>query len=187
MIHTHAREELTLTRDVHGTEIPSGEPVVLPKGQPVTLTQSLGGAYTILTEFGRMVRIDGKDGDSLGEQYAQAAKESAAPVPDGPFEEAKVWDQLKTVYDPEIPVNIVDLGLVYFCKAAELPEGGHKVEIKMTMTAPGCGMGGIIRDDVVRKVMTVPGVKEADVELVWDPPWDQSRMTDVAKLQLGWI
>ncbi len=106
---------------------------------------------------------------------------------DGPFEEERVWEQLKTVFDPEIPVNVVDLGLIYRCEALPLPDGGHRVEIDMSMTAPGCTMGDVLKEDVRRKVQGVPGVKEVEVQVVWDPPWDASRMSDAARLQLGWM
>jgi len=105
----------------------------------------------------------------------------------GPFEEEKVWEQLRTVFDPEIPVNVVELGLIYRCEATELPEGGYRVEIDMSMTAPGCGMADVIQEDVRRKVRSAPGVREVNVRIVWDPPWDASRMSDAARLQLGWM
>jgi len=108
-------------------------------------------------------------------------------VNDGPFEEEKVWEQLRTVFDPEIPVNVVELGLIYRCEATELPDGGHRVEIDMSMTAPGCGMADVIQEDVRRKVRSAPGVREVNVRIVWDPPWDASRMSDAARLQLGWM
>ena len=188
-------ELATLIRDVLGTQIPSGEKQILPAGAQVTILQSLGGNMTVLAPAGQMVRIDEKDLEALGEDYAEqaaagrAAAEAARsqPANEGQFEMEQVWEQLKTVYDPEIPVNIVDLGLVYSCDASERPLGGKKVDIKMTMTAPGCGMGGVLKDDVERKVRALPGVGEVQVEVVWDPPWDQSRMTDVARLQLGWM
>ncbi len=119
------------------------------------------------------------------ERPGPAAEEPRAI--DGPFEEERVWEQLKTVFDPEIPVNVVDLGLIYRCEALPLPGGGHRVEIDMSMTAPGCTMGDVLKDDVRRKVQGVPGVKEVEVQVVWDPPWDASRMSDAARLQLGWM
>ena len=188
-------EPATLTREVLSTAIPSGEKQVLPAGAEVIILQSLGGNVTVMAPSGSMVRIDEKDLDALGEDYAAAAaaekasaeKANIGPATAGEFEMEQVWDQLKTVYDPEIPVNIVDLGLVYACDATDRPEGGKKVDIKMTMTAPGCGMGGVLKDDVERKVRALPGVGEVQVDVVWDPPWDQSRMTDVARLQLGWM
>ena len=179
-------EPIVLKKDVEGTEIPGGSPVPLQAGTSVMLMQALGGSYTVMTDVGYMVRIDGKDADALGEKYA-VAKSETQPVAEGPFEESQVWDQLKTVYDPEIPVNIVDLGLVYQCQPTKLPDGKYRIDIKMTMTAPGCGMGGVLKEDVRSKVLSLPGVEEAEVEVVWDPPWDQSRMSDAARLQLGWM
>ena len=188
-------EPATLVREVLATQIPSGEKQVLPSGAQVIVLQSLGGNVTVMAPSGQMVRIDEKDLDALGEDFAAAAaaekasqeKVNAGPATAGEFDMEQVWEQLKTVYDPEIPVNIVDLGLVYDCDATDRPEGGKKIDIKMTMTAPGCGMGGVLKDDVERKVRALPGVGSVQVDVVWDPPWDQSRMTDVARLQLGWM
>ncbi|WP_163990747.1 putative Fe-S cluster assembly protein SufT [Pyxidicoccus caerfyrddinensis] len=173
-----------LERDVSATIIPSGDRVSLPAGAELRVMQTLGGNITVQDPYGQLFRIDEKDGAALGEEYAP--KEKAA-ADDGTFNEEQVWEQLRTVYDPEIPVNIVELGLVYACKAEPLPEGGQRVDIQMTLTAPGCGMGPVLVDDVRQKVSSVPGVKEANIDLVWDPPWSQDRMTDVAKLQLGWM
>jgi probable FeS assembly SUF system protein SufT len=173
-----------LERDVSATIIPSGDRVSLPTGAELRVMQTLGGNITVQDPYGQLFRIDEKDGSALGEEYAP--KEKAA-ADDGTFNEEQVWEQLRTVYDPEIPVNIVELGLVYACKAEPLPEGGQRVDIQMTLTAPGCGMGPVLVDDVRQKVSSVPGVKEANIDLVWDPPWSQDRMTDVAKLQLGWM
>jgi probable FeS assembly SUF system protein SufT len=175
---------IVLVRDCEATRIPSGSSLVLPAGTRVTITQSLGGHFTVTTEEGALLRIADKDADALGERAPTAAVQ--APV-EGPFEEEWVWDQLRTVFDPEIPVNLVDLGLIYRCEAMPLPEGGHRVEIAMSMTAPGCGMGDVLKEDVRRKVQGVPGVREVEVEVVWDPPWDASRMSDAARLQLGWM
>lgn len=188
-------EPATVIREVLATQIPSGEKQILPPGAQVIVLQSLGGNVTVMAPTGQMVRIDEKDLDALGEEFAAAAaaekasqeKVSSGPATAGEFDMEQVWEQLKTVYDPEIPVNIVDLGLVYGCDAADRPEGGKKVDIKMTMTAPGCGMGGVLKEDVERKVHALPGVGAVQVDVVWDPPWDQSRMTDVARLQLGWM
>ncbi|HVE85270.1 MAG TPA: iron-sulfur cluster assembly protein, partial [Myxococcales bacterium] len=159
-------EPATLIREVLATQIPSGEKQILPPGAQVIVLQSLGGNVTVLAPSGQMVRIDEKDLDALGEEFAAAAaaeqasreKAGSGPAPAGEFEMEQVWEQLKTVYDPEIPVNIVDLGLVYACDATDRPEGGKKIDIKMTMTAPGCGMGGVLKDDVERKVRALPGV-----------------------------
>jgi len=175
--------QIVLARACPATQIPSGSKVTLPAGTRVTITQSLGGQFTVTTDEGGLYRIAGEDADALGESTAQVA----APMIEGPFEEERVWEQLKTVFDPEIPVNLVDLGLIYRCEAVPLPEGGHRVEIAMSMTAPGCGMGDVLKEDVRRKVQSVPGVREVQVEVVWDPPWDASRMSDAARLQLGWM
>jgi probable FeS assembly SUF system protein SufT len=177
-----------LARDCEVTMIPSGERVTVPAGTEVRVLQTLGGNVTVQGDYGQLMRIDEKDADVLGADYlAQNPKNEQPQAAEGTFDEERVWEQLRTVYDPEIPVNIVELGLVYLCKATPLPEGGHRVEIHMTVTAPGCGMGPVLVDDVRRKVQDLPGVKEVDVQLVWDPPWDQSRMSDVARLQLGWM
>ncbi|HYH97604.1 putative Fe-S cluster assembly protein SufT [Hyalangium sp.] len=180
---------VVLDRECEATLIPSGDRVMLPAGTDLRVMQTLGGNVTVQSEStGQLLRIDAKDAAVLGEEYAPQAKasepESAA---EGTFDEEQVWQQLRTVYDPEIPVNIVELGLVYQCKATPLPEGGQRVDIQMTVTAPGCGMGPVLVEDVRSKVSSVPGVKEAHVELVWEPPWDQSRMTEVARLELGWM
>jgi probable FeS assembly SUF system protein SufT len=174
---------ITLARDCEATRIPSGSRVVLPAGARVTITQTLGGNFTVTTEDGALLRIADKDADALGAPAAAVP----APMVEGSFAEERVWEQLRTVFDPEIPVNLVDLGLIYRCQAVPLPKGGHRVEIAMSMTAPGCGMGDVLKEDVRRKVQSVPGVREVKVEVVWDPPWDASRMSDAARLQLGWM
>ena len=174
---------IVLKRDCQATQIPSGWKMVLPAGTGVTITQSLGGQFTVTTDQGGLYRIADEDADALGERPEAAV----APMIEGTFEEEQVWEQLRTVFDPEIPVNLVDLGLIYRCEAVPLPEGGHRVEVEMSMTAPGCGMGDVLKEDVRRKVQSVPGVKEVQVEVVWDPPWDASRMSDAARLQLGWM
>jgi probable FeS assembly SUF system protein SufT len=174
---------VALSRDCEATRIPSGDPERLAAGTRVEITQSLGGQFTITTDDGGLFRIAGKDADALGQQPAEAA----AAALEGPFDEQRVWEQLRTVFDPEIPVNLVDLGLIYRCQAVPLPDGGHRVEIDMSMTAPGCGMGDVLREDVRRKIQGLPGVREVRVEVVWDPPWDPSRMSDAARLQLGWM
>lgn len=180
---------VVLERECEATLIPSGDRVMIPAGSDLRVMQTLGGNVTVQSvSNGQLLRIDAKDAAVLGEEYAEQPKAPAPePQADAPFEEDRVWEQLRTVYDPEIPVNIVELGLVYQCTATPLPEGGHRVDIQMTVTAPGCGMGPVLQEDVKRKVQSVPGVKEAQVELVWDPPWDQSRMSDVARLELGWM
>ena len=183
------RTPASTLRDVEAVGIPSGERFLIPSGTWLVVQQSLGGQFTAMTERGGLVRIDGKDADALGPEFeAEAASFAAAQAAssEGGFEEEKVWDALRTVYDPEIPASIVDLGLVYLV-AAEPVDGGQKVHVRMTLTAPGCGIGPVLVDDVRRKVLGVAGVKAADVELVFDPPWDPSRMSDAAKLELGFM
>jgi probable FeS assembly SUF system protein SufT len=174
---------IELSRDVSATWIPSGTPVTLKKGERVMITQSLGGSYTVVIN-GNMVRIEGKDADAIGKPVIAAQPELPSD-PKAPVDRQKVWDQMKTCYDPEIPVNIVDLGLVYDCDIKPLDKGGSRIEVKMTLTAPGCGMGETIRRDVESKIKTLPGVSEVDVQLVWEPQWNQSMMSEAAKLQLG--
>ena len=176
---------ITLARDCEATRIPSGSKVMLPAGTRVTITQTLGGHFTVTTEDGALLRVADKDAEALGERAPAAG--APAPMIEGPFEEERVWEQLRTVFDPEIPVNLVDLGLIYRCQAVPLAKGGQRVEIAMSMTAPGCGMGDVLKEDVRRKVQSVPGVREVEVVVVWDPPWDASRMSDAARLQLGWM
>ena len=177
-------EPTTLSRDCEAIVIPYGEKVVLPAGSLVRVMQSLGGTYTVVSEQG-LVRIAGQDADALGQETATASQVSASAVVSAPEVEKLVWDQLKTVYDPEIPVNAVDLGLVYACQITPLPEGGHKAEVKMTLTAPGCGMGPVLQADAESKIKGVPGIQEVEVEIVLDPPWNPSRMAEAAKLELG--
>lgn len=172
-----------LTRDVSATMIPAGTPIVIPKGTEVTITQALGGTYTVMGP-GIMARIGGEDADALG-FAAEAPAAKPRSEHSGPVNIDQVWEQLKACYDPEIPVNIVDLGLVYDCQLTTTPEGGNRVEVKMTLTAPGCGMGGVIAQDAENKIREVPGVDDVHVEIVWDPIWNQSMMSDAARLQLG--
>lgn len=178
------RELITIQRDCEAIQIPSGEKMTLPAGTQVRITQSLGGAYTVTTNIGYMVRIAGKDADALG--LSPEAEPAQAPPAGGEQDTEKlVWEQLKTCFDPEIPVNIVDLGLVYECQVTPLSTGGNKAAVKFTLTAPGCGMGDILRRDIEAKLLGITGVEEAEVEVVLDPPWDVSRMSEEAKLQLG--
>ena len=175
------RKEATVARDVPAREIPSGTPITLKAGDPIIITQSLGGSYTVMTPVGFLARIDGKDADAIGEPVV--VEDAAAD--EGKTTEQRAWDQLKTCYDPEIPVNIVDLGLVYSCALSPRPEGCEKIDVKFTLTAPGCGMGDVLREDIKGKLLTVPGIQEADVQVVFDPPWSLQMMSDAAKLQLG--
>ena len=175
-----SKEQLELSRDVDATQIPSGIPHKLTAGSKVRLMQALGGSYTVITDLGYMARIDAKDADALG----MAPSSTATAEAPGEFSEKLVWDQLRTVYDPEIPVNVVDLGLIYSCQIMPMAEG-NRIDIKMTMTAPGCGMSDVLKADIERKLLSMPTVKELNVEVVFDPPWHPGRMTEGARLQLG--
>jgi len=180
-------KERILSRDVVATQIPSGAPITIAAGTKVHITQTLGGSYTVLIDFG-LARIDGRDADALGEKLTAPAPAAAPAAADaGAPEPEAVWDQLKKVYDPEIPVNIVDLGLVYSMEVEKLPDGGHHVNVSMTLTAPGCGMGPAIAEDARSKVLVVPGVSSADVRLVWEPPWNQSMISEEGKMRLGLV
>ena len=177
-------ESITLARDVEAAVVPVGTKVTLLKGEQAFITQSLGGSYTVIVN-GNMFRIEGKDADALGfEVAAKLAATTGAPVQSGELEK-QVWDALRTCYDPEIPVNIVDLGLIYDCAIAPMGTDSQRADVKMTLTAPGCGMGPMLAQDVQNKLLSIEGIDEANVELVWDPPWNQSMMTEAAKLQLG--
>ena len=180
------QEQAVVNRDVKTIEIPQGTPFLLPAGTRVRITQSLGGSYTVATEYGQLLRLEPQDADAIGREVA------AGPAAGPPGEvagslEDQVWAQLKTCFDPEIPVNIVDLGLVYSCEVTPLPGGGNRVDVKMTLTAPGCGMGPVLASDVKTKVESIPGVEEAEIEVVWDPQWNQNMMSEAARLQLGFF
>lgn len=181
----YGNESIVLRRDVNAILIPEGIHTVLHEGERVSLYQSLGGSYTVITEGGNMVRISGVDADALGEQPVEL--ENLASGTDPEAVEKNVWTVMKTIYDPEIPINIVDLGLVYHCKVAPVAEGQNQVDIIMTLTAPGCGMGPILQGDVELAVKNIPGVESVAVEVVFDPPWSRDMMSESAKLQLGLI
>ncbi|MEI6491116.1 MAG: putative Fe-S cluster assembly protein SufT [Verrucomicrobiota bacterium] len=172
--------DITLSRDCDAVQIPSGHPLVLPAGMSVVVTQSLGGTFTVATPGG-LARIELKDADALGIDPAAASEKVKV---EGTTEQA-VWDQLKSVFDPEIPVNIVDLGLVYDCAITKKDDGSTSVNVKMTLTAPGCGMGPTIAADARGKILSLEGIDDAEVELVWDPPWNQAMITEVGKMKLG--
>ena len=174
-------EHIQLTRDVEAVQIPGGHAVTLEKGWDVVVTQSLGGSFTVqVPSHGGLFRIAGGDADALGKEPV-----AAAPVEAGGGDlEQQVWGVLRTCYDPEIPVNIVDLGLVYDLRIAPA-DGGNRVDVKMTLTAPGCGMGPVLASDVKHKIESLPGIRNAEIEVVFDPAWDRSMMSDAAKLQLG--
>ncbi|MGF1447956.1 MAG: putative Fe-S cluster assembly protein SufT [Opitutales bacterium] len=180
----------TLTRDVEASVIPEGRMMVLPKEGEVTVTHRLGGNFTVLFQHG-LFRIAGKDADALGEAIPEEAAQApaSASAASGPPEKEQLWDALKQVFDPEIPVNIVDLGLVYSLEVQprEGTEQQYTVNVDMTLTAPGCGMGPVIADDARQRVLTVPGVSDAEINLVWDPPWNQEMISEEGKMQLGLI
>lgn len=164
--------------------IPSGEKVLVPQGAHATITQSLGGTYTLITDRGLMVRVSGREVAAIGKTPQDTPEVAAGEFTPEKLEEL-VWEQLKTCYDPEIPVNIVDLGLVYLCDLEHTDDGRIDVKIKMTLTAPGCGMGPVLAGDVKQKIEALSGVRHAEVEVVFDPVWDRSMMSEAARLQLG--
>lgn len=172
---------ILLRRNVEATQIPSGQLVHLPEGTPVTITQSLGGTFTVHASPGGLYRLAAEDADALGREPVEKAE-----VAEGPFSEELLWGALREVYDPEIPVNIVDLGLVYDL-SAEPVDGGElrRVTVQMTLTAPGCGMGPALAADARQRLSVLPGVAEADVRLVWDPPWGPERISSAGRTKLG--
>ena len=179
----HSREPVTLSRDCKAIQIPEGMPALLPEGERVLITQELGGSYTVMTDRGALYRIDQRDADALG-------REAVATDPVLEDEELsledKVWAQLKKCYDPEIPVNIVDLGLIYNLELIDAGEASV-ADIKMTLTAPGCGMGPVLAQDVKNRVEEIRGIREALVDVVFDPPWNQNMMTEAARLETGML
>ena len=171
---------LTLTREIEAIQIPSGNKITLAKDTTVLVTQALGGAYTVhVPHQAGLFRIAGSDADALGKEAT-----AAATTGDGPFDEEKVWAQLRNCYDPEIPVNIVDLGLIYGLEATD-EATGKRINVKMTLTAPGCGMGPSLAADAEQRILGVPGVSSANVELVWDPPWSPERISPAGRETLG--
>lgn len=180
-----ANEAVTLLRDVEAAVVPTGVRVTLMRGEQARITQSLGGTYTVLVN-GNLFRVEGRDADVLGleVQARPAAQPAGAPVTQEALE-GQIWNELKNVYDPEIPVNVVDLGLIYDCHLTPAEAGGFRADVKMTLTAPGCGMGPVLQQDVHDRLVAMHGIREAQVDLVWDPPWSQAMMTEAARLQLG--
>ncbi|HEX4871071.1 MAG TPA: putative Fe-S cluster assembly protein SufT [Nevskiaceae bacterium] len=181
---TPESESVVLTRDVIGVLIPAGTKVELPEGAGATITQALGGSYTVMVQ-GHLFRIDGRDADALG-KTPLAAPTLSAEADDAEIEKA-LWAQLRTCYDPEIPIDIVELGLVYECRLEPLDNDQRRARVRMTLTAPGCGMGDILVNDVKTKALQVPRITEADVELTFDPPWTRDRMSEAAQLQVGFL
>jgi probable FeS assembly SUF system protein SufT len=173
---------IVLKREITATRIPQGEALILPRGTPVIITQALGGSFTVVipSEAG-LYRIDAEHADALGKENAVAPPPGEAS---GPIDEARIWDALKTCYDPEIPVNIVDLGLIYDLRI-DAAERGAKVAVQMTLTAPGCGMGPVIAREAQQKISQLSGVADADVQVVWEPPWSPAMISAEGKKKLG--
>ena len=178
-MNTNEDNRIRLIRDVDANMVPSGDKVTLVAGNLVQITQSLGGNYTIVIN-GNMAQISAKNADALGIEVEMPDSDSISSE----FSEQLIWDQLKTCYDPEIPVNIVELGLIYDLNIKD-GEKGKKIDIKMTLTAPGCGMGPVISDEVDRKINALEDVENVNVELVWEPQWNQGMMSEAAQLELG--
>ena len=181
-MRTHENEPVVIYRDVHAVMVPAGAEVTLKTGQAGYITQALGGSFTVYVD-GNLYRVAGEDADALGKEVVKTPELPPDATEDDILK--AVWDQLRTCYDPEIPINIVDLGLVYECTVSPVENGTRIVNVKMTLTAPGCGMGEILVDDAKDKLERIPTVREARVELVFDPPWDQSMMSEAARLQTG--
>lgn len=180
------QRNVTLTRDCPAVIVPWGTPVVLEAGSEAQITQRLGGTFTVVID-GSMYRIEGKEADALGlerEENGAAVVESGESLTAEQVQ-AAAWDQLATCYDPEIPVDIVNLGLVYGCEVQPLENDRFRIDVKMTLTAPGCGMGTLIADEARDKLLAIPGVDEVEVDLVWDPPWDREMMSEMARLEMG--
>jgi probable FeS assembly SUF system protein SufT len=181
-VYRHEQEPVILQRDVDAIIVPAGVPVKLHAGKTGFITQALGGSFTVYIE-GNLFRIAGQDADALGKEVIVIPE----LPPDATDDDVRqlVWEQMRSCYDPEIPINIVDLGLIYTCEVAGDPDGERVARIQMTLTAPGCGMGEVLVQDVKDKVEIIPTIKRADVELVFDPPWNQTMMTEEARLQTG--
>jgi probable FeS assembly SUF system protein SufT len=179
-------EDVVVSRECEAVQIPHGNIVRIPEGTPAIITQALGGTYTLqIPSLGGLFRVAGRDADAIGRESQGVAAGVPGGVPDDAVSEEAVWNQLKNVYDPEIPVNIVDLGLVYDLRIEPLPAGGSSVQVAMTLTAQGCGMGPSIAMDAQRRLEDLPGVGEAHVRVVWDPPWNPSMISPEGKARLG--
>jgi probable FeS assembly SUF system protein SufT len=180
--YSNTSEPFTLERDCPAVLVPAGDAVTLPAGQHGYITQALGGSFTVYVE-GNLFRIAGADADALGK-----TPPALPQVPEDAGEadiEKVVWDQMRTCFDPEIPINIVDLGLIYDCQLARRDDDHYRVDVRMTLTAPGCGMGETLVDEVRSKIELIPNIAEADVELVFDPPWGRHMMSEAARLETG--
>jgi len=182
-------EEVTIKREVGAIQIPDGNRTVIAEGSKVLITQQLGGSFTVMTDRGAMYRIDDRNADALGKELVADALPASQtePPPDAEALERMIWDKMRKCFDPEIPVNVVDLGLIYDCQILPQDDGSYRVEIKMTLTAPGCGMGPVLAEDVRSRIDDISGVRETAVEVVFDPPWNPNMMTEAARLQLGFM
>ncbi|HHO54629.1 MAG TPA: putative Fe-S cluster assembly protein SufT [Deltaproteobacteria bacterium] len=176
-------EEVLFSRETEVILIPDGFTQLIPEGSRGWITQVLGGNYTVQLETGRLVRVGYPDADAIGKEEEASGPDEADP--DAPVDEERIWSALRGCYDPEIPLNIVELGLIYGLELSERPDGDHDVSIEMTLTAPGCGMGQILADDVEMRIRAIPGVKDVRVDLTFDPPWSPERMSEEGRLELG--
>lgn len=181
-MRTHDNEPFVLRRDVKAIMVPAGIEIELKSGQSGFITQALGGSFTLYME-GNLFRLAGSEADAIGKEVVKAP-ELPPNSTLGDVREA-AWDQLRTCYDPEIPINIVDLGLIYECTVRDQDDGQRVIDVRLTLTAPGCGMGDVLVQDIKQKLEIIPTVAAANVELVFDPPWNQSMMTEAARLQVG--
>lgn len=184
MSYSRSSEPVKFDRDCDAVLVPQGDKVVLPAGSVGYITQALGGSFTVFVE-GNLFRLAGNDADAIGKQPPEPLE-----LPEGAGDddvEAMAWRQLRTCFDPEIPINVVDLGLIYQCEVQRVDDGSRRIEIRMTLTAPGCGMGEVLVEDVRGKLELIPTVAEADVELVFDPPWNQTMMSEAARLETGML
>jgi len=181
-MRTHDNEPFVLSRDVKAVMVPAGIEIELKSGQSGFITQALGGSFTLYME-GNLFRMAGSDADAIGKEVVKAPELPPNSTEDDVLKLA--WDQLRTCYDPEIPINIVDLGLIYECTVSARPDGQRAIDVRLTLTAPGCGMGDVLVQDIRQKLEIIPTVVSANVELVFDPPWNQSMMSDAARLQTG--
>ena len=177
---------IELSRDCEAVMVPAGHSVLLPKGTRAVITQSLGGSFTLhVPEYGGLLRISNRDADAVGQELPEQPAVATGDPVEGDELERLVWEQLRTCYDPEIPVNIVDLGLVYDMRIAPADDGRHRVDVKMTLTAQGCGMGGSIAADAKYKILGLPGIADADVEIVWSPVWNPNMISPEGRAKLG--
>ena len=177
------QDPVLLNRDCEAIQIPYGNAITARAGTQLTVVHQLGDSITVRTDHGYLLRIDGKDADAMG--LNPIGDDAAVAHTGGPVEESQLWDALTSCFDPEIPANIVELGLIYSCTPTTLDNGTQRVDVTMTLTAPGCGMGQVLKDDVEKKIMSLPNIAEVDVQLVFDPPWDPTMMSEAARLQLG--